>query len=175
MRKAHQTDAAYLAYVAAPSTETLESLISALRRQAFAIVWCRLNQSHPEIVAQAVSKTIHVLPAFRGEAQFSTWFHTIVRNYCNSELRKIVNTRNREQSIEVLPVGPADPSADFAPKLALQQAVAKLPPTSKTIVDLLIAGHSRPEIANILKLPLHEVWLRTRMAQDRLRGLLGMK
>src|SRR5215469_7169498 len=71
----------------------LPALVKLLQRHASAVIWNRLGVQKPELVNEAVWKVIEYGDSFRGDAQFSTWFHEVVNNLCNHELRRIIKAR----------------------------------------------------------------------------------
>src|SRR5581483_5116600 len=65
----------------------LNELVKLLQRHAYAICWLKLGERRPDIVNQAIWQAIKAADGFKGESSFSTWFHAIVKNLCNSSLR----------------------------------------------------------------------------------------
>src|SRR5215469_13986594 len=77
----------------------LPVLVKLLQRHASAVIWNRFGVQKPELVNEAVWAVIEQGDSFRGEAQFSTWFHEIVNKRCTDELRRIYKAK-REVSLE---------------------------------------------------------------------------
>ncbi|HUO46372.1 MAG TPA: sigma-70 family RNA polymerase sigma factor [Acidimicrobiia bacterium] len=113
---------------------------------------------------------------YRGTAAVGTWLYRITVNTCYDLLRK-----ERRRPTEALPdyVDPADPasdhgfiSADLRPEI--ETALAALSADFRAVVILSdVEGHSLPDIADALELPVGTVKSRLFRARRQLATMLG--
>lgn len=144
----------------------------------------RLTGSHHD--AEELTQTVFLkawrgLPAFRGEAAFSTWLYRLTRNACTDFLRR----RGRSREDRSLDDPDLPPAADSAPspeealllrerQQALTQAMDRLPEQARTILLLReVQGLDYQAIAQALDLPVGTVRSRLARARRALRDLLA--
>ena len=136
-----------------------------------------------DLTQEAFLQVFRKIHTFRGESAFSTWLHRLAVNLVLMRLRK---KRVKEISVESEPedemldrpkkeFGAPDLSlAGLPDRLALKEAVAKLPPGYKQVFmmhDVLGCGHH--EIAATLGYSIGNSKSQLHKARMRLRKLLG--
>jgi RNA polymerase sigma-70 factor (ECF subfamily) len=125
------------------------------------------------------------LPRFKGRARFSTWLHSIaVRHALDmSKSRKIRATRweTTDDGDALLDGKPFlqlegegwNPSSGWDQRLAVRDALLKLPEKQREIVSLYYyADYTLGEIADVLNLPVSTVYQRLRAGVSRLQKSL---
>lgn len=128
-----------------------DRLIRAMLQNGYAIVWHRLKNNYPHIVGDSVAQAARYMDSFRGDAQFSTWFYAIVRNFCNSELRHKLTRKEisleqyTEETGEIECPRPVEDA-----KTDLAWLVGSLEAPDQQFVEMKLAGLSHPEIADKL-------------------------
>jgi RNA polymerase sigma factor (sigma-70 family) len=75
-----------------------EELAKALLKHALSVCWLQLKEYSPEVANWCVHKAFQKMNHFRGDALFTTWFHSIVINACTSNLRD--KLKRNETSLE---------------------------------------------------------------------------
>lgn len=126
-----------------------------------------------DMAQEAFIKAYKALPAFRGDARFSTWLYRIAYNLVMSHRRK--NTPEVDQ--EAVDKAQADESVEEAQQLAmardLDSAMETLSDVQRQAIHLCLQrGFSHEETANIMKLPLGTVKSHINRARAKLRSLL---
>ncbi len=120
----------------------------------------------------------HLFDAEKGSP--STWIFTIARNIRFDMLRKLQNRKEDICSDDLWPVlceQTADPRvADLDVQITLEevgQYFENLPDKQKAVVEAIyIDGKSQQEVADELDIPLGTVKSRTRLALQRLKGMM---
>jgi RNA polymerase sigma factor (sigma-70 family) len=146
-------------------------LVKAMYRDAWPIIWSRLQRAHPEIVNDSVTKAVLYLDKFRGEARFSTWFYSIVMSYCNTALRA-KERRANEISLEQMTDEGSEPIIETAnaatASLDLAKFAADLNPQERRILELKATGKTYAEIAKDLGITRIAANSRWRRLQERI-------
>jgi RNA polymerase sigma-70 factor (ECF subfamily) len=131
-----------------------------------------------DIRQQTFLKALEGLPAFNGEAQFSTWLYRIVVNLCRDRIRAAQSRESALRALEtrqgghssVLPDCDAE-RAETARKVA--EAVAVLPEREREVVVLRhYQGCTFSEIAEIAGAPASTIKSRMLRGLQHLRVLL---
>src|SRR5579884_1120983 len=125
--------------------ELLRELVRLLQKHAYAICWTKLGDRRPDIVNHAVFKAVSKAAGFKGESKFSTWFHEIVVNLCNSALRQ-----KQQRGIEHAPEDVegelcVDPDMDSG--IELERMLKDVSEEDRRFVDMKINGLNETEIA----------------------------
>ncbi|WP_066964923.1 sigma-70 family RNA polymerase sigma factor [Microbulbifer sp. Q7] len=135
---------------------------------------CNGDQGLADDMAQeAFIKAYKALPAFRGDARFSTWLYRIAYNLVMSHKRK--NTPEVDQ--EAVDRAQAQESVEEAQQLGmardLNSAMGELSDAQRQAVHLCMQrGFSHEEAATIMKLPLGTVKSHVNRARAKLQSLL---
>lgn len=154
--------------------EKLRALVRALRVYAQRIVYAKLKEERPDIVAEAVWRAISKVPEFRGDSKFSTWFHRIVLNLINDALRK-KQQQSPEKAIDDLTqeeVRQLGAELDFVSSIAIRELLEGLSESDVQMVHMRYEGLTWQEIAGLLGIT-HEA-ARLRWAHVRARILRNL-
>lgn len=136
-------------------------------RLAFQLL--RDEEAASDATQEAFVKAYRYLPAFRGEARFSTWLFSICRNCCLDELR-----RRRRADRALQRTAPAPDQADHAPGVEVRAALAALTLDLREPVVLIdLFGMSYREAAEILGLPEGTIKSRVHRARAELARALS--
>lgn len=137
-----------------------------------------------DIAQEAFARAFASLPAFKGEASFTTWLHRIVVNLAIDSLRRkrragetVYNDTQaapEEQGAE--PSAPDDPAAALETKQVralLAQGIAQLPPAQRAVLILReIEGLSYEEISRAVGCNIGTVMSRLFYARRKLQQAL---
>jgi RNA polymerase sigma-70 factor (ECF subfamily) len=139
------------------------------------------NQADAEDLTQDVFVQVYrKIGSFRGEAAFTTWLHRLTVNQVLMHFRKrgvrpekMVDT----QEEEITPLETDRPySHPIVDRIALEQAIAKLPPGYRTIFVLHdIEGYEHEEIAGMLGCSVGTSKSQLHKARMKLRHILRSK
>ncbi len=166
-------------------------LIRKYSRRIYQIAWAILqNREDAEEVTQDTFIRIHrALPAFRGDAQFTTWMHSIAANLAKNKYRwnksrgslsNVSINASQEDSEQTLELPDAHPSPQQNVILAerfqqLQQALAEMPePYKQALLLHNVDGLQYDEIASILQCEIGTVKSRIARAREFLRDKLNL-
>ena len=140
-------------------------LVQRYQRRVFNLVYRMLQQYEEanEITQETFLAAWQGLPAFRGDARFSTWLHRIAYNCCLKQLEQ----RKRDKALQVALQAeqaldgtnrdkPADAELDAYDRQALVQEQLSHLPTKYRIVLILrhLQDMTYEEMAEILTMPI---------------------
>ena len=152
------------------------------RLRSYALKQMGSDAQAMELVQDTMSNVwqkAHLFNAEKGSP--STWIFTIARNIRFDMLRKLQNRKEDVCSDDLWPVL-CEQTADLneAPldeQVTLEQIgylFEELPVKQKAVIEAIyIDGKSQQEVANELSIPLGTVKSRTRLALQRLKGMLN--
>jgi RNA polymerase sigma-70 factor, ECF subfamily len=132
-------------------------LVERHMRQAYNVAYgfVQDHEGAHDVVQDALVRTYHALPGFRGDAEFSTWLHRIVTNVALNHIRSRSSRTRREVRVgEVAEPGATQDHEIHAQQVRdhLQAALHTLPDLQRTVVTLRhIDGLSTREVSMILK------------------------
>jgi RNA polymerase sigma-70 factor (ECF subfamily) len=131
----------------------------------------------PEEAADAVQdaslSAFRSAATFRGEAKVTTWLHRIVVNACLDRARRQA-VRPTVPLPEQPPPDPRDRLAERETGIAVQQALAQLPPEQRSAIVLVdLMGMAVEEAAAVLQVPPGTVKSRCSRGRARLAVTLG--
>jgi RNA polymerase sigma-70 factor (ECF subfamily) len=115
---------------------------------------------------------------FRGESAFTTWLHRLTVNQVLMHLRKrgvrLVETTEEGDMKDVVQQGTERPHAmPIIDRIALDQAIAKLPPGYRTVFVMHdIEGYEHDEIAGMLGCSVGTSKSQLHKARMKLRSIL---
>jgi len=143
----------------------LQELVPLLQKHARAVIWNKLAESRPELVNQAIYKVVVHAEDFRGEAKFSSWFHTIITNECNLALKQEKRHRNRTVALEEDHDFPTRGVLDAG--IELEQAIEGLTASDLSFIEMKLLGWNEEEIAK--RLGINTVTVRQRWMRIKAR------
>jgi RNA polymerase sigma-70 factor (ECF subfamily) len=145
--------------------DRIESLLVPTGRYAYSILMSR--EDAEDAIQEAALKAYVSLDRYDPSRSFKGWWFAIVRNCCLDAFRK----RKREGVVEpvtdsVLSQVTTDPHQEIAQRDALVQALARLNPEHKEIIQLRYFGEcSYREVAATLGIPIGTVMSRVHSAR----------
>jgi RNA polymerase sigma-70 factor (ECF subfamily) len=111
-------------------------------------------------------------PGFRGDAAAGTWLHRILVNGCVDRIRAAGRRRGHARS--ATPAVASDPAGRLVTRLAVDEALARLPADQRAAVVLVDGlGYSVTETAAIVGVPPGTIKSRCARGRRRLAGSLG--
>ena len=111
------------------------------------------HESARDILQEALIKAYEALPAFRGDAQFSTWLHRIVMNLSLNHVRALsARTKRETPGIADIPDHYHEPASLHSDhKDHIERALHELPTLQRAVVILRhLEGLSTQEVGEIL-------------------------
>jgi RNA polymerase sigma-70 factor, ECF subfamily len=138
------------------------------------------NASEAEDLAQEVFiQLFRKIGSFRGESAFTTWLHRLTVNQVLMHFRKRSvkleqTTEEGETPVQIVH-GTENPNQmPVVDKIALDKAIAELPPGYRTVFTLHdIEGHEHEQIARMLGCSVGTSKSQLHKARMKLRGLLS--
>lgn len=169
---------------AAGDMQAFEELFRKHRRLVYGLS-LRMTQDVAE--AEDITQEVFVLlfrkvGGFRGEANFTTWLHRLTVNQVLMRFRK--NKSRREDSLEDDEGQPREPaagrvaprSAQLVDRMALESAIAQLPPGYRAAFVLHdIEGYDHEEVARLLGCAVGTSKSQLHKARTKLRKILASR
>lgn len=172
------TDYALAQKSAAGDMQAFEQLYERHNRRVYSLCLRMTgNVQEAEDLAQEVFiQLFRKIGSFRGDSAFTTWLHRLTVNQVLMHFRKRnvkleQTTEDGETPVQVV-VGTANPNKmPVVDRIALDKAIAQLPPGYRTVFTLHdIEGHEHEEISRLLgcsvgtsKSQLHKARMKLRM------------
>jgi RNA polymerase sigma-70 factor (ECF subfamily) len=167
---------------------SFDELMRRYERKVYSLAFHMLGnpEDAADLAQEAFLKVYRALPAFRGEALFSTWLFRIVTNSCLDGRRR---TRRHPPVISLsrppgtgeseapaeLPDNSGDPLESYLQtemQEEIQKLLGQLPPPQRLVLVMRdLEGYSYEEIAAALNISLGTVKSRLNRARLRLRDL----
>jgi RNA polymerase sigma-70 factor, ECF subfamily len=183
-----EMDAELIRRVRAGDYQAMEDLVQRHYRGVFNLAY-RLTNDYDhaqDIVQEAFIRVHNALPSFRGEANFTTWLHRIVKNVflderkkqrirTHSSLEDMVELEDNSVSrqVEDTKPGPEWLMEQSEKAEVIQRAVMALPQNQRLMIALYHFQHrSYDEIADIMGLPIGTVKSRLNRARLALKNKL---
>lgn len=115
------------------------------------------------------------LEGFRNEAKTSTWIHRVAMNTCLVWKRKIGRTDQIEENVIAENIYQEEASShEINPKiLQLKNTIQELKPTDRSLIILLLEGHSYEEIADITGMTINNVGVKISRAKTKIKKLIN--
>jgi RNA polymerase sigma-70 factor (ECF subfamily) len=181
-------DADLIRRVRAGDHQAMDTLVQRHYKKVFNLAF-RLSNNYDDaqdIVSEAFIRVHNALPTFRGDANFSTWLHRIVKNVflderkkqrvrSHSSLEELIDLEDNAVSRQVEDPKPGPEWLVERHERAemVQQAVMMLPPNMRLMIALYHFQHrSYEEIAEIMELPIGTVKSRLNRARLALKNKL---
>lgn len=137
------------------------------------------NAAEAEDLAQeAFIQLFRKIGSFRGDSAFTTWLHRLTVNQVLMHFRKksvrVEKTTDEGETPVQVVRGTEDPARmPVVDRIALERAVAQLPPGYRTVFVLHdVEGHEHDEIARMLGVAVGTSKSQLHKARMKLRGLL---
>ena len=134
-----------------PAREALErELVSLLFRHALALTYLRLGRSHPHFANLIVWRALQNAHRYEGRngAKFSTWFHQLARNMCETKWRERYR-RPKEVELGSVPPPSAEPVRVDA-RMELERLAEDLEPHDRELLARKLEGATPEEISRDL-------------------------
>jgi RNA polymerase sigma-70 factor (ECF subfamily) len=169
-------EAAWIERARARDTEAFRHLVDAYRHVAYGVALRILSQPEEaeEAAQEAFVRAWNALPAFRGEAKFSTWLYRIVTRRAFDRLQALRKRRGHEVGVEdaeALPGGDAPDASAWQRTRLLEILVADLPDAQRAAITLFyFEERSVNEVAETLGMPPNTVKTHLARARVALRG-----
>ncbi len=169
-------EAAWIERARAGDADAFRHLVDAHRHVAYGVALRILAQAEEaeEAVQEAFVRAWKALPAFRGDAKFSTWLYRIVTRRSFDRLQALRRRRGRETAVEeaeALPGGAAPDPLAGQPARLLEALVRALPDAQRAVVTLFYyEERSVKEVAETLGMPANTVKTHLARARAALRG-----
>ena len=165
---------------AAGDPSAFESLYNQHHRRVYSLCVRMLGHtSQAEDLTQEVFLQVHrKLGSFRGDSAFTTWLHRLTVNQVLMHFRKrgvkLEHTSEEGDFTDVIetPIQ-STRRISMVERLALERAIAELPPGYRTVFVLHdVEGYEHEEISNLLKVSIGTSKSQLHKARMRLRQLL---
>jgi RNA polymerase sigma-70 factor (ECF subfamily) len=183
-----EEDLALILRVRSGDWSAMDELVQRHYRTVYNLAF-RLSNSYDDaqdIVQEAFIRVQKALPDFRGDANFTTWLHRIVKNVflderkkqrirTHSSLEEMVELEDTSVSrqVEDPQPGPERVIERFERAELVQRAVMALPPNQRLMIALYHFQHrSYEEIAEVMGLPIGTVKSRLNRARLALKNRL---
>jgi RNA polymerase sigma-70 factor (ECF subfamily) len=156
-------------------TDSFNELVLRWERSLYALAYRTIGRDEDarDICQEAFLRAFRGLPAFRGQAKFSSWLYRITLNLCRDWIRRerrtpLVQGVDELESIELTGVQPAESIEDLVARRdltrAVERAMSRLSEEQRMAIVLKeYHGLTFQEIADIVGCPLSTV--KTRLYQ----------
>jgi len=127
-----------------------------------------------DFTQEAFVRAFDRLPAFRGDAAFATWMHSITVSVALNGMRRVRRRRERETGLAAAATVGAGESVEPDLRARLRSAVARLPEKYRVVFLMFdVEGYTHDEIAAALSMPTGTSKARLSRARARLRQELA--
>ncbi len=175
-----QSDAGVDAALAGDTMSGFEQLYRNHCRRVYSICLRMMgNVAEAEDLTQEIFIQLHrKLGSFRGEAAFTTWLHRLTVNqvlmyFRRRSARRMQTTDAGEMRDVVDPATLSQKAIPIIDRIALEEAIAQLPPGFRTVFVLRdIEGYNHEEAATLLGCSVGTTKSQLHKARMRLRQLL---
>jgi RNA polymerase sigma-70 factor (ECF subfamily) len=162
--------------------DAFRALVDAYKHRVFGLALriVRSREEAEEVAQDAFLRAWRALPAFRGDARFSTWLYRIVMRRAMDSAAAIRRRRAREIEIDGVDAGDMEdtgntggPLVEDARARRLEALIARLPEGQRTVVTLYYyQDRSIEEVARALSIPDGTVKTHLHRARAALRAAL---
>jgi len=168
-------------------TEAFSVIVRKYQKMVFKYVNSQFNNEDDamDITQEIFITAMEALKGFRGESKFSTWFYSIMVNYCKNYKKKhakqfttslFVSKEAEEYEIQIPDhrVNPEKDIIDSDTLTIVKEEIYKLPDDYKKVLVLRdIEGLSYNEISDILGINLSNVKVRIYRGRELLKNRLS--
>jgi RNA polymerase sigma-70 factor (ECF subfamily) len=127
-----------------------------------------------DFTQEAFVRAFDRLPAFRGDAAFATWMHSITVSVALNGMRRVRRRRERETGLAAAATVGAGEGVEPDLRARLRSAVARLPEKYRVVFLMFdVEGYTHDEIAAALSMPTGTSKARLSRARARLRQELA--
>jgi RNA polymerase sigma-70 factor, ECF subfamily len=186
MSNSDSDDIKVIEQVLAGDIDAFSGIIEKYQDKTFNYVYSQIKDYDEalDITQEIFIMTIEALRSFRRESKFSTWFYSIMVNYCKNYRKKnsrynlvsMNSSRGEEEYDMQLPDVRENPENEVIMNESLRivrEEIHKLPDDYREILLLRdIEGLSYNEIADILKISLSNVKVRIHRGREFLKNRL---
>ena len=174
------SDYALAQLAASGDMAAFEQIYQRHHRRVFSLC-LRMTQNPPEaedLTQEVFIQLFRKIGSFRGESAFTTWLHRLTVNQVLMHFRKRSvrdekTTEDGETPDEIVPGTENYQKMPIVDRLALNKAIAALPPGYRTVFVLHdVEGYEHEEIARMLKLSVGTSKSQLHKARMKLRTLL---
>jgi RNA polymerase sigma-70 factor (ECF subfamily) len=156
-------------------TDSFNELVLRWERSIYALAYRTIGRDEDarDICQETFLRAFRGLPAFRGQAKFSSWLYRITLNLCRDWIRRerrtpLVQGADEMESIELMAGEPAESIEDLVDRRdlarAVERAMSRLSEAQRMAIVLKeYHGLTFQEIADIVGCPLSTV--KTRLYQ----------
>ena len=160
--------------------EAFEMLYQKYHRRAYSLCLRMTNNvtEAEDLTQEAFIQLFKKAGSFRGDAQFTTWFHRLVVNQVLMHFRKrsVKNEKTTEDGEipeRLLPNTRSKANLPILNRIDLNKAISELPPGYKSVFVLHdVEGFEHSEVARILGISVGTSKSQLHKARLKLRGLL---
>jgi RNA polymerase sigma-70 factor (ECF subfamily) len=178
MDQARRDDAALVAAARDGDLDSFEALVRAYTPTVYAHAYRFFGDgpSAEDAVQEVFVKVFRSLPEFDGRSQFSTWLYRVTRNVCLDAFRAGKRRPVPVDPLDAVPAGLADPANEATMNVAVEQAMAALPPEDRDALSAVsVFGLSYEEAGEALGVPTGTVKSRVFRARKSLAHSLDLK
>ena len=157
-----------------------EEIYQRHHRRVYSICLRMLQNAHEaeDLTQDVFIQLYRKIGSFRGDSAFTTWLHRMTVNQVLMHFRKRgvrmeTTTEDGETPIQIVKGTENPNSMPVVDRIALDKAIAQLPPGYRTVFTLHdIEGHEHEEIARMLGCSVGTSKSQLHKARMKLRGLL---
>lgn len=178
MDNARRDDAALVAAARDGDLDSFEALVRAYTPKVYAHAFRFFGDgpSAEDASQEVFVKVFRSLSEFDGRSSFSTWLYRVTRNVCLDALRSGKRRPMPVDPLDVNPIGVADPANEATMNVAVEQALAALPPEDRDALSAVsVFGLSYDEASVALGVPSGTVKSRVFRARRSLAHALDLK
>jgi RNA polymerase sigma-70 factor (ECF subfamily) len=160
--------------------EAFEMLYQKYHRRAYSLCLRMTNNvtEAEDLTQEAFIQLFKKAGSFRGDAQFTTWFHRLVVNQVLMHFRKrsVKNektTEDGEMPEQIMPNTRSKANLPILNRIDLSKAISELPPGYRSVFVLHdVEGFEHSEVARILGISVGTSKSQLHKARLKLRGIL---
>lgn len=173
----HRGSDCAVAQAAAKGLTTNIGVLYERYRQRVYLLCLRMTRDHAEaedLTQEVFIQLLLKVASFRGESQFTTWLHRLTVNQVLMHFRRSNRRKNKILDMPEMTIPKVDQNSGVVERIALNVALTKLPPGSRTVfLKFDVEGYNHEEIAGILGCSVGNSKSQLHKARKKLRSLLN--